>query len=263
MRARGFTLIELVVVIVLLGIVAVSFSVLISGSVGGYIDTARRADSASAARIALDRMGRELREAMPLSIRINNVPCIEFLPILGSSIYTNLPINTASFSVLDFSSAAIPLAAYAPVAAAPNYAAIYPVNSNQLYQLVAMRQVQSIGAAASSLRLVTLTSTSTYPRQSPAERVYFVGMPVSYCLTGGQLRRSVNAVAVTQPVPAANAGGLLLDNLIMANSSFSYALGNWRANGLVTINLAIQRNSSSGSPENLLLDHEVWIRNVQ
>lgn len=264
MRARGFTLIELIVVIVLLGIAAVSFTMIFTGTVGGYLDTAGRADSATAARIALDRMGRELREAMPNSVRVNDDgSCVQFLPILGSSVYTDFPINTTTFAVLDFSTAAIPAGNYAPGAAA--YAAIYPVSADQLYQQLAMSPLGSISAMASSLRTVTLTTASTFARPSPAERVYFVGAPVSYCVLGsGVLNRYESAVTPTQPAPAAlGAPQLLLDHVQVAGSSFQYQQGNWRANGLITIRLNIQRNASDGQPENLLLDHEVWVRNVE
>ena len=257
-RARGFTLIELVVVIVLMGITAVTMTILFTGAVSGYIDNARRLDSASSARIALDRMGRELREAMPLSIRINTVAsssCIQFLPVLGSSIYTTFPINTNTISVLDFT---------APTAS-PIYAAIYPVNANQLYQLVAMKLISGIGAESAGLRTITLSSASTFPRQSPAERVYIVGEPVSFCLeSNGELNRYTSAVTAIQPLPAAmNGKSLLADNLDFNNEPFKYDIGNWRANGLVTIVLAISRDGSGGVAETLQLDHEVRIRNVQ
>ena len=252
-RARGFTLIELVVVIVLLGITAVTMSLLFTGSVSGYIDTSRRADSAASARVALDRMGRELREAMPLSIRVSN-GCIQFLPILGGSIYTNFPVNTTAIPVLDFSWQA----------ASPMYAAIYPVTTNELYSLQSMRLISSIGAASSSARTITLSSTSTYLHQSPAERVYILGNPVSYCLQSGAIYRYQSTVTATQPAPAAlGTAALLIDNLDLAKSSFNYSLGNWNANGLVGISLNISRTSSSGAAEPLALDHAVWIRNVQ
>jgi len=265
MRARGFTLIELIVVIVLLGIAAVSFTMIFTGTVSGYLDTAGRVDSATAARIALDRMGRELREAMPNSVRVNgDGSCVQFLPILSSSVYTDFPINTTTFAVLDFSTTAIPAGNYVPGGAV--YAAIYPVSADQLYQLEAMRPLVSISAMASSLRTVTLASASTFTRQSPAERVYFVGAPVSYCVltASGVLNRYVSAVTSAQPAPAAlGAPQLLLDRLQAAAPSFRYQQGNWRANGLITIQLNIQRNASDGQPENLRLDHEVWVRNVE
>jgi MSHA biogenesis protein MshO len=254
MRARGFTLIELVVVIVLLGIVSVTMAFLFTGTVGGYIDTARRMDSATAARIALDRMGRELREAMPLSVRLDSSgKCIQFLPILSSSVYTSFPIATTTISVLDFPQ---------PVGT-PLYAAIYPINAGELYGMIAMEPVASISSVTSNLRTITLGNTSSYPRQSPAERVYIVGNPVSFCLTGNSLVRFTGTVTVATPSIPASGTAMLLDNLVVANSSFNYSVGNLRANALVTINLAIQRAASSGATETLLLDHEVWVRNVQ
>ena len=252
--AKGFTLVELVVVIVLLGITAVTFTTLITGSVRGYLDTANRQDSAAIARIALDRIARDLREAMPQSVRVtNDHSCLQFLPVVASTVYTAFAADFTSVTVMDF--------------AAPNgggyYAAVYPINSDELYGTTAMKPISDFGTMSNNLRTITLASGFPAPRNSPGERLYVVsGSPVSYCFTNAQLIRYTSAISTTQPTPGAglNNGAMLIDKLI-APTTFTYGLGNWQNNALVTIALTLQQAGSNN--EKLQFDHEVWLRNVQ
>jgi MSHA biogenesis protein MshO len=259
-KNHGFTLVESVVVIVLLGITAVTFTTMITGAMRGYLDTANRQDSAAIARIALDRMGRELREAMPLSIRVSgDGKCVQFLPINTSFVYATLTAGNAAVQVIE------PLPGYsAPIGTF--YAAVYPLNTTELYSLQAMKSV-TINGVASGLRSLTLASafTSPYPRSGPGQRLYIVGRPVSFCITaGGQLSRLVNDVAGTQPSTALVAEtALLVDKVDYANSFFTNSASTWQNNSLIKIVLAIKNPSAQYNNETLSLDHEVWVRNVQ
>ena len=67
---RGFTLIEMIVVMVIVGILAAMGGLFISRPVEGYVDLARRTALVDAAENALRRMQRDIRQALPNSIRI-------------------------------------------------------------------------------------------------------------------------------------------------------------------------------------------------
>ncbi|NKB38803.1 MAG: prepilin-type N-terminal cleavage/methylation domain-containing protein [Gammaproteobacteria bacterium] len=69
---RGFTLIELVIVIVLTGIVGTLIGQLLSRPIEGFVDLADRAELVDGAELALRRMSRELRLALPNSVRITD-----------------------------------------------------------------------------------------------------------------------------------------------------------------------------------------------
>ena len=80
---RGFTLIEAVMVLVITAIVAAMVAVFIQKPVQSYVDSARRADLTDIADTAVRRMAREIRLALPNSVRNpadGSDQCIEFMP---------------------------------------------------------------------------------------------------------------------------------------------------------------------------------------
>lgn len=66
----GFTLVELIMVIVITGIIASMVAVFIRAPVEGYVDSARRAELTDQADVALRRMARDVRLALPNSLRV-------------------------------------------------------------------------------------------------------------------------------------------------------------------------------------------------
>ncbi len=80
---RGFTLIEMIIVIVITGIIAGMVAMFLRAPVQGYVDSSRRAEMSDIADTALRRMARDIRTAVPNSVRLP-VPAgsayVEFLP---------------------------------------------------------------------------------------------------------------------------------------------------------------------------------------
>ncbi|HEX9585157.1 MAG TPA: prepilin-type N-terminal cleavage/methylation domain-containing protein [Gammaproteobacteria bacterium] len=70
--ARGVTLIELVVVITISAIIATILGVIIVRPIQGYQAQVRRAELVDAAEMSLRRMGREIRQALPNSVRVRD-----------------------------------------------------------------------------------------------------------------------------------------------------------------------------------------------
>jgi MSHA biogenesis protein MshO len=87
-RLGGFSLVEMIIVIVLAGIVGGMVAVFIVRPVEGYRDLVRRAALADAAESALRRVERDVRAALPNSVRITNLGgggyALEMLPILDA-----------------------------------------------------------------------------------------------------------------------------------------------------------------------------------
>jgi prepilin-type N-terminal cleavage/methylation domain-containing protein len=69
-KFRGFTLIELIMVIVIVGILATMTTKIITSPVSSYLDLQRRTTLVDTAELALRRMQRDIRRALPNSVRI-------------------------------------------------------------------------------------------------------------------------------------------------------------------------------------------------
>ncbi|MEG1329428.1 MAG: prepilin-type N-terminal cleavage/methylation domain-containing protein, partial [Janthinobacterium sp.] len=81
-RQRGFTLIELIVVIIITAIVAGMVTVFIRAPMQGYLDVAARAELADAADTAARRITRDVRLALPNSVRVANNGGDSYLELL-------------------------------------------------------------------------------------------------------------------------------------------------------------------------------------
>lgn len=89
-RHAGFTLVEMVIVIVLLGIIGSIVAVFITRPVESYVDLSRRAALVDAAESALRRIERDINIALPNSVRITNLGsgyALELLPTLDGGKY--------------------------------------------------------------------------------------------------------------------------------------------------------------------------------
>ena len=69
-RSRGFTLVEMVTVIVLLGIIAVVLAPFIANAIQAWHDSRARAELVARGRLALERLAREVRQAVPNSLEV-------------------------------------------------------------------------------------------------------------------------------------------------------------------------------------------------
>jgi MSHA biogenesis protein MshO len=79
-QQTGFTLVELVLVIVILGVVAATMSMFFKPAFDGYLGTRTRAELLEQADVALRRMQRDIRAAVPNSVRAPNTACFELVP---------------------------------------------------------------------------------------------------------------------------------------------------------------------------------------
>ncbi|MEO7336086.1 MAG: type II secretion system protein [Caldimonas sp.] len=88
---RGFTLIELVAVILIGSVMAATLVVFFKPAVDGYLASRSRADLTDQADTALRRITRDVRMAVPNSIRTPGTQCFEVLPTSGGGRYRSGP----------------------------------------------------------------------------------------------------------------------------------------------------------------------------
>ena len=85
---RGFTLVEAIMVIVITGVLSGVVAVFVKGPVEGYVSGVRRAELGDIADTALRRMARDLRTAVPNSLRLSSDgKYIEFIPMSAGGRY--------------------------------------------------------------------------------------------------------------------------------------------------------------------------------
>lgn len=209
--ARGFTLVELVMVIVLLAIVATISVQFVTYSTRGAIDTGARQQRSLAGAVISEQVSRALREALPRSVRTNG-NCIEWMPIEGGTNYLTLPVTdpAGSFSIVPFS-AGTP---------ASGRIVVYP-DSGNLYA----SPPPSPGPVSPSASIVGNTVTfdagaqHQYAEESPRRRLFLIGNPRTFChsgtfielYTGYGIQANIPAGLANRQILAANVTNLNFD----------------------------------------------------
>jgi MSHA biogenesis protein MshO len=84
---RGFTMIELILVIIIMGVIGATLTVFLRPAMRAYFDGRARAEQADQADTALRRMLRDVRRAVPNSLRVPTAQCFELVPTTGGGRY--------------------------------------------------------------------------------------------------------------------------------------------------------------------------------
>jgi MSHA biogenesis protein MshO len=246
-RSGGATLVELVVVIAITGIIAAAVAMFIRRPVEGYIDAVRRAELTDIADTALRRMTRDLRTALPNSIRVDATGrFIEYLETTGGGRYRlDKESDGTSGNELDFSNPAgdgsFDVIGSMPAnLAAGDRIVIYNLGpgmgNSDAYTAGNSTTVASIAAPAINI------SPKQFPFSSPGKRFQVVQHAVTYaCNPGiGELRRHWNygIVDPQQTPPAGGSSALLATNV--SGCSFIYtASGTNQRIGVVGLQMQI------------------------
>lgn len=246
----GFTLIELIVVMVVLSLLAVIGSQFVISSMQSYEQTRTRALLANTGRQALERMSRQLRGALPYSVRVtNNNACLEFMPIAGGGSYLSaVPDNTNGAT----GSASVAVLPHSQEFGGAHWISIGALSATEIYgpgNSVA-------GLAGRSANNLTLSGAKTWQRNSINRRFYLLDNPQAFCVVGTELRFYPNQTIASASV---NLGGSfdLLANNVNAPAPFSLTQGSENRNTVVQINIGFV---SAG--ESLNFQQQVMIRNV-
>lgn len=104
-RSAGFTLMEMVITITIMGVIAGMVAVFIRAPVATYFDSTRRAELTDVADTAVRRLARDLHLALPNSVRhpVNGSDqCVEFMPTKIGGRYRAVPDSAGNGNPLDF-----------------------------------------------------------------------------------------------------------------------------------------------------------------
>ena len=95
-QQSGFTLVEMIVGMVITGIIGAMVAMFIKAPVEGYMDSSRRAEMGDIADTALRRLARDIRTAVPNSVRLTGSTAVEFLPTKTGGRYRAIAAGGAS-----------------------------------------------------------------------------------------------------------------------------------------------------------------------
>ncbi|TMH46260.1 MAG: prepilin-type N-terminal cleavage/methylation domain-containing protein [Betaproteobacteria bacterium] len=271
---HGVTLIELIIVIAITAVIAGGVAVFISRPFESYVDSARRAELTDIADTALRRMTRDLRTALPNSIRIACVPScgpltstyyLEYLQTSGGGRYRADVDSSGAGNILDFTFAdtSFDVVGPMPTFSGGEWIVIYNLaSSGTIANAYDGSSTTNRGAYASNAgNTITLSPGKQFPYPSPGKRFSVVQYAVTYACnpTTGELRRYWNyGIAAAQATPPVTANNALLANNVSATNgcSFTYAQNDSRT-GVVGLAVRIER-----SGETVQLFQQAHVNNV-
>jgi MSHA biogenesis protein MshO len=287
---QGFTLVEMIVVIVITGIIGGMVAVFLKAPIQQYMDVARRADMTDIADTALRRIGRDLRLALPNSVSVAPGACpvttanpggagtcsfLELLPTSGGGRYradvasgASAGCGSLAADVLDFSAAdnCFEVLGVMPPGfafAAGDLVAVYNLGIPGASAYLA-NNTAAINVPGSTTAVIKLNTATLFPFASPVARFDIINQAVFYvCDTTGKTLMRYSYPVGAVPLPAALAGGNLLAGNVGAVCNFAYdANVVAQRSGLVTMNLAITETNSSGGNETVMLYSATHVSNV-
>lgn len=282
-RAAGFTLVELVITIALSTIVVGFMAIFIAGPVDAYTDQARRAELVDLAENSLRRIARDIRRALPNSVRLDvsaSVAALELLSTVDGARYRDRPppgdpSRRLQFSASDdaFNSIGGFQNIALPFSSTGHFLSIYNVGvpGADAYELANVitppgTQIDISADAIPGEDNVRISPPFKFAYASPGQRIFLVDGPVTYlCDTaaGTLVRYWDYAISDDQAnrnsaaeLLAAGANATVVANKV-SNCSMDYAPGTAQRAGLVSIALAV---TDTGETVSLL--HQVHVDNV-
>lgn len=292
-QESGFTLVEAIITIVMIGVLAGVVAVFIRAPMQNYADSAARAEMSDAADLALRRIGRDLRLALPNSIRVigSDGHGIELIPTKTGGRYLSAEDGDADGSTrfaLDFSNSAqknFTVVGPAPDllsrATTSDFVVVYnlgagfsPADAWTGGNRAGISGFTTTGAIVNIKMASNPFAVQVPVMQSPNQRFQVVGQPVSYYCGSENgvltLRRYWNygfSPTASNTPPSGASTAVVASRLNSCSGLFSYD-GNLgtpgsaanRRSGLVTLAIALQSRNDTAATIKLV--YQVHVDNT-
>jgi len=265
-RQKGFTLVESIVVISIIGIISALTLHFVFTPVRSYAVNAARADLVNNAHVALLLMERELRTALPNSVRVrSDGMAIEFIPTIGATRYSTQSGDTLRFDVIDTT---FNVLTNVPGVNSTHWMVVYNVGPGTIdsdaYAPVNTTTSNRRAIVSTTPTLWTITSSAALPdiTFTPPHRVFAVSQPVMYVcdLTTQTLVRHENYgfnASFTTPVTPST---MLASGVYLCGWQYESNVVAQRS-GIVVARLGLQRVTSQGT-EQISLVNQVHVENT-
>ncbi len=257
--SRGFTIIELVMVIVIMGIIMVTSVNFISQTTEGYQDAAKRAQMAAIGIIASEKITRDLRNALPNSVRLDaTARCLELIPTVAASHYLDAPVVAPAdrFNV-------VRVRGY-PVIGANERVAVYPDDPATLYSQsnpgpLSVARVAQLNLVAGDEFQLILSASHQFSTASPEKRFYITRHPVTYCFRSTRLYKYRDYGIHAAPLTALANEEVIVDRISAGTGGFEVTEASLARNSVVRVFFTLADPVTGESQQ---VEQEVQVRNV-
>jgi MSHA biogenesis protein MshO len=292
--ARGFTLVEMIVAIALIGLLSVMAAPLLRIPLVAWMDASRRADLGASADLVQDKIGADLARALPNSVRVRQLgarvwleymelraqgrhragtsaaapACAAMCSTPGGNDMLEPACNETCFTSLGPLQGDPPLAGSDWVVVNPLGPGV-PAGDPYFGGNVAVAggikaRLVDLAPAADGTRL--RHAAHSFPATAASHRFYLVATPVSYeCnpTTQRLLRHAGYAVAAVQPTTFAGADSVPLANNVAACSLRYTPAGALGRGGVVSIWLRLARAAAdTGALESVEIHNQYVVSEV-
>ena len=283
--SKGFTLIELCMVMVLLGMTAMGAGGIIKASSQIFIDVSEREALTSNVRFSVERLNREIRTALPNSVRVfsdETVKCLEYIPTLVIGISLEVPAVPEATDPEGVDTTITVVRFDDSLLSGVVHVVVNPLVVDQVYDTIEKSTIRyaldsegrrSIGKIIDNLWTIELEEQVYFTENSPTKRIFFVNEPVAYCASEGLLTRYTdygfngieldeNSKALTGQLdnndePLTGVGVLMAEGIDLAGTSFTVKKASSFSNTLVDITLQFSKNT-----EYLTFHNQAQVLNV-
>jgi MSHA biogenesis protein MshO len=272
-NSAGFTLIELITTIVLVGVIAGVLAPVISMAIRSFSDTEARTDLTAKGRLSLERIARELRHAIPNSISVINDGTteegIEFITSRAGGRYVDISDDFGSaFNVparrFQKNKNKTHLYLIAPGLNFQAYDQLVIVNTSTA-NLIAGQTIIPITAISNTSAApdgttdgkIVSFATHLFPNESPGRHAQIADFSHEIGKLGNGLRwhRNTGSTDYNLAQNWSVSDPMLIDGVDSIN--FTYIEGSPQSNGILRIELKLSKGK-----ESIELYHEVQIRNT-
>ncbi len=252
-------MVEVVFVVVILGIVATIGSSFVVTAIDSYNIADTRNKLVQRGRLTLEQIARELRMAVPNSIRISSSNrCLEFLPIIVATNYrSNIATSENNASPKSF----VNTSSYNLIWGTVSHAVIAAYNPSEVYTIASpASRVSTANISLGSHTKIDFGGAHRFLRDSQTHRIFIAADPVRFCALNNNVMRISNygfdtgTLTDTSPVGTVD---LMAQNVQPDGVAFELSPGSEDRNISVAVRLMF--NSAKAQID---LQHQVLIRNV-
>jgi MSHA biogenesis protein MshO len=273
-KQAGFTLVEMIVAMVVMAIVAATVAIFVRIPADNYRDAVARSALVDQADHALRLLARDVRLALPNSVRLNGSTTVTLLQTKTAGRYLDDSDGHASLQHLDFLNSAT--TSFTVIGDLPtgrqaisngDYLVVNNLGTNVLpgdaYQTNGYNRAVITGTGSTAVAgtyTISLSSnpfaSQVPPIPSPGSRFHVVSGQVSYSCTPGANGTGTlyrySGTTINAAAPTGGTGALLASNVV--SCTFTYTALNERM-AMLSLSLTLQ---SADTPEGpITLNHQV------